>query len=61
VAVCRSGADGQAQQLALAGLDLIACHLHRSREQLLLDTANWGYKAHTNISRWVHDLHFPFG
>ncbi len=57
----QAGADGQAQQLALAGLDLIACHLHESREQLLLDTANWGYKTQTNISKWVHDLHLPFG
>ncbi|MGZ6636586.1 MAG: MFS transporter [Solirubrobacteraceae bacterium] len=57
----QAGTDGQAQQLALAGLDLIACQLHKSREQLLLDTANWGYKARTNIGKWVHQLHLPFG
>ncbi|MGZ6669049.1 MAG: MFS transporter [Solirubrobacteraceae bacterium] len=57
----QAGTDGQAQQLALAGLDLIACQLHKSREQLLLDTANWGYKARTNIGKWAHQLHLPFG
>ncbi|MGZ6690032.1 MAG: MFS transporter [Solirubrobacteraceae bacterium] len=57
----QAGTDGQAQQLALAGLDLIACQLHKSREQLLLDTANWGHKARTNIGKWVHQLHLPFG
>ena len=56
-----AGTDGQAQQLALAGLDLIACQLHKSREQLLLDTATWGYKARTDISKWAHKLHLPFG
>ena len=57
----QAGADGQAQKLALAGLDLIACHLHKSREQLLLDTAAWAYKARTDLSNWAHKLHLPFG
>jgi MFS family permease len=57
----QAGTDGQVQQLALAGLDLLACHLHRSREQLLLDTATWGYKARSDIGKWAHNLHLPFG
>ncbi len=31
------------QQLALKGLDFLACRLHKSREQLLLDTASWAH------------------
>jgi hypothetical protein len=57
----QAGADAQAQQLALAGLDLIACQLHKNREQLLLDTATWASKARTDISNWAHALHLPFG
>ena len=49
-----SGTDAQVQQLVLEGLDVVACRLHENREQLLLDTAAWGY-------RWVHRLHLPFG
>lgn len=57
----QTGTDGQAQQLALAGLDLIACRLHKSREQLLVDVGTWGYKARAGISKWAHELHLPFG
>jgi hypothetical protein len=53
--------DGQAQQLALEGLDLLACRLHKSREQLLVDTATWAHKARTDITNWAHTLHLPFG
>lgn len=31
----------QGQQLAIEGLDFLACRLHKTREQLLLDTAGW--------------------
>jgi hypothetical protein len=57
----QAGTDGQAQQLALAGLDLVACQLHKSREQLLLDTAIWASKARTDLSKWAHHLHLPGG
>jgi MFS family permease len=53
------GVDGQAQRLALDGLDLIACRLHTNREQLLLNTATWANEAHTDISAWAHQLHLP--
>ena len=53
--------DGQTQQLALDGLDLLACRLHKSREQLLIDTATWAHKARTDITNWAHTLHLPFG
>jgi MFS family permease len=54
-----SGADGQAQQLALEGLNLVACRLHTNREQLLLDTTNWANKARNTINTWAHRLHLP--
>jgi len=45
-----SGTDSEAQQLALEGLDAVACRFHKSREQLLLDVADW-----------ARGLHLPFG
>jgi predicted MFS family arabinose efflux permease len=51
-----AGADGKVQQLALEGLDLVACRLHTSREQLLLDAAAWGNTVRSNISTWTHRL-----
>ena len=36
------GADAEAQRLVLAGLDLIACRLHKTREQLVADAARRG-------------------
>jgi hypothetical protein len=56
-----SGADGQAQRLALEGLDQVACRFHENREQLLLDTATWGSNARTEVGTWAHRLHLPFG
>jgi MFS family permease len=53
------GADGQAQRLALKGLDFVACRLHTNREQLLLSTATWTNDARTDISGWAHQLHLP--
>jgi len=57
----QAGTDGQTQLLALAGLDLIACQLHKNREQLLLDTAIWADKARTDISKWAHASRLPLG
>lgn len=45
-----SGTDSEAQQLALEGLDFVACRFHKSREQLLLD-----------VAAWARGLHLPFG
>jgi MFS family permease len=56
----RSGTDAQVQQLALHGLDLIACRLHENREQLLLGVAAWSDKVRTDINHWTHHLHLPF-
>jgi MFS family permease len=56
-----AGADGQAQRLALEGLDLVACRLHTDREQLLLDTAGWASKARADLNTWTQKLHLPFG
>jgi MFS family permease len=53
------GADGQAQRLALEGLDFVACRLYENREQLLLNTATWADKTHTDLSTWAHQLHLP--
>jgi MFS family permease len=53
------GADGQAQRLALQGLNFIACGLHTNDEQLLLNTATWANNARTQISSWAHQLHLP--
>jgi MFS family permease len=53
------GADGQAQRLALEGLDFVACRFHENREQLLLHTAEWANKARTDISGWAHQIHLP--
>ena len=55
------GADGQAQKLALEGLDFVACRLHTNREQLLLNTAAWASKARADLNTWTHHLHLPFG
>jgi MFS family permease len=55
------GADGQAQRLALEGLDFIACRLHANREQLLLNTVTWAGKARTEIGTWANQLHLPSG
>jgi MFS family permease len=60
-AASAEGTDAQVQQLALKGLDAVACRLHENREQLLLNTAEWGSKARTDISSWAHRLHLPFG
>ena len=57
----QTGTDGRAQQLALTGLDLIACQFHKSREQLLLDSATWASKARTDIGKWARKLRLPFG
>ena len=53
------GADGQAQRLALEGLDFVACRLHTNDEQLLLNTATWANNARTEITTWAHQLHLP--
>jgi MFS family permease len=55
-----SGVDAQVQQLALDGLDLIACRFHENREQLLLGVAAWSDKVRTDINNWTHHLHLPF-
>jgi len=45
-----SGTGSEAQQLTLEGLDVVACRFHKSREQLLLDVADW-----------ARNLHLPLG
>jgi MFS family permease len=52
-------ADGQAQRLALEGLDFVSCRLHTNREQLLLDAATWANKTRTDLSTWANKLHLP--
>jgi MFS family permease len=55
------GADARVQELALAGLDVVACRFHRSREQLLLDLAAWTDRARTDVGGWARRLHLPLG
>jgi hypothetical protein len=54
-----AGSVGQAQRLGLDGLDFVACRLHTTPEQLLLNTATWAHKARTEISTWANQLHLP--
>jgi predicted MFS family arabinose efflux permease len=56
-----SGTDAQIQDLALRGLNLVACRFLQSPEQLLLGTAAWANKARTDTGTWAHRLHLPFG
>ena len=55
------GADGHVQQLALSGLDLVACGLHTSREQLVVNAMSWTDKIRSEIGRWARELHLDPG
>ena len=56
------GADAEAQRVVLAGLDLIACRLHESREQLVADLARRGVDGAqfaARIERYAKLVHLP--